>query len=113
VPILIVALPLADITWAAGRRYVKDLVPSSARSHVAGIARMFVPDRRHIHPRLLGAGLGQREAIYVLYGIQAVACVGAIYIVLVWSAGSREPEPRTNASSIGGAPIASSIGPRK
>jgi len=100
VPVLIVALPLADITWAAARRYVKDLVPSSARSHLAGVARMFVPDRRHIHHRLLAAGLDQREAIYVLYGIQAIACVAAIYIVLVWSAGSRETDPRATTAPI-------------
>jgi UDP-GlcNAc:undecaprenyl-phosphate GlcNAc-1-phosphate transferase len=83
VPVLIVALPLADTVFAMIRRYASGLVPTSMRSHVAGVARMFVPDRMHIHHRLLRSGLGQRQAVYVLYGIQAVGCAVAIYVVVV------------------------------
>jgi UDP-GlcNAc:undecaprenyl-phosphate GlcNAc-1-phosphate transferase len=86
-PLLIVALPLADTIWAMGRRYVRGLVPASARSHLAGVARMFVADRQHIHHRLVAAGLPQREAIYVLYGIQAAACAAAIYFAVLLGAG--------------------------
>jgi UDP-GlcNAc:undecaprenyl-phosphate GlcNAc-1-phosphate transferase len=86
-PVLIVALPLTDILWAMGRRYVRGLVPMSARSHLAGVARMFVPDRHHIHHRLVAAGLAQREAIYVLYGVQAAACAGAIYMAVLFGTG--------------------------
>jgi UDP-GlcNAc:undecaprenyl-phosphate GlcNAc-1-phosphate transferase len=82
VPLLIVALPLADIVWAMGRRYVRGLVPRRMRSYVGALARMFVPDRQHIHHRLLSAGLNQREALYVLYGVQAVACVAALCVVM-------------------------------
>jgi UDP-GlcNAc:undecaprenyl-phosphate GlcNAc-1-phosphate transferase len=102
-PLLIVALPLADTVWAMGRRYVRGLVPTSVRSHVAGVARMFEPDRAHIHHRLVSAGLAQREAIFVLYGIQAVACAGAIYLaVLIGGAGGErrvEAQPAATAAA--------------
>jgi UDP-GlcNAc:undecaprenyl-phosphate GlcNAc-1-phosphate transferase len=95
-PLLIVALPLADTLWAMARRYRRGLSPASARSHAAGLARMFVADRQHIHHRLVAAGLAQREAIYVLYGIQAAACAVAIYVAVLLGAG-RGPESRKPA----------------
>jgi UDP-GlcNAc:undecaprenyl-phosphate GlcNAc-1-phosphate transferase len=79
-PLIIVALPVSDTLWAIVRRYVKGLVPISFRAHVAALSRVFVPDRKHIHHRLIDAGLSQRQAVYVLYGIQAVICAAAIYI---------------------------------
>jgi UDP-GlcNAc:undecaprenyl-phosphate/decaprenyl-phosphate GlcNAc-1-phosphate transferase len=82
VPVLLLALPIADSLWAAGRRYSKGLVPGDVRSHVAGLARMFVPDRLHVHHRLLRAGLSQRAAVYVLYGVQGAACAIAVFFVL-------------------------------
>jgi UDP-GlcNAc:undecaprenyl-phosphate GlcNAc-1-phosphate transferase len=93
VPILVVALPIADVAWAIGRRYVKGLTPSSLHSHAAGLARVFIPDRNHIHHRLLNAGLDQRKAAYCLYGIQALAGVVAIYIVLASSKGVESDVP--------------------
>lgn len=82
VPVLVVGLPLADITWAMGRRYVRGLVPTSMRSHVAGFTRMFIPDKNHIHHRLLSAGLNQRQASFVLYGLQTMASAVALYLVI-------------------------------
>lgn len=82
---LVVALPLADTFWAMARRYLRGLVPTNARSHMAGFARMFVPDRKHIHHRLVGAGLHDREALYVLYAMQLAACAVAIYVAAIWA----------------------------
>jgi UDP-GlcNAc:undecaprenyl-phosphate GlcNAc-1-phosphate transferase len=82
IPVLLLALPIADTTWAVGRRYAKGLVPGSWRSHVAGFARLFVPDRLHVHHRLLRAGFSQRAAVYVLYGVQGAACIVAVFAVL-------------------------------
>lgn len=79
VPMLIVGLPLADTVWAIGRRYVRGLVPISLRAHLAAFARIFVPDRMHIHHRLIDAGLSQRQAVYFLYTVQTLACVAAVY----------------------------------
>lgn len=100
VPVLIVALPLADTFWTMARRYGRGLVPISARSHLAGIARIFVPDRQHIHHRLVRAGLDPRSAIHVLYGIQGAACAGAIYLALVVG-GHDEPPPEPSQASPG------------
>src|SRR5262249_32304951 len=90
--LLIVALPLGDTFSAVTRRYFTGLLPHSPRSHLAGFARIFQPDRNHLHHRLLEAGLGQRAATYFLYGIQAIACGYAVYLLIrgcpFWSSGT-------------------------
>jgi UDP-N-acetylmuramyl pentapeptide phosphotransferase/UDP-N-acetylglucosamine-1-phosphate transferase len=43
---------------------------------------MFQADRNHLHHRLLAAGFGQRAATYFLYGIQAIACAYAVYLLI-------------------------------
>ncbi len=80
--LLLVGLPLGDALFAVLRRYRSGLDPTSLRSHLSGLGRLAKPDRGHIHHRLLRAGLGQRAAAFVLYAIQAAACVGAIYLLL-------------------------------
>jgi UDP-GlcNAc:undecaprenyl-phosphate GlcNAc-1-phosphate transferase len=80
--LLIVALPLGDTFSAMTRRYFNGLTPHSPRSHLAGVLRMFRADRNHLHHRLLEAGLGQRAATYFLYGIQAIACGYAVYLLI-------------------------------
>jgi UDP-GlcNAc:undecaprenyl-phosphate GlcNAc-1-phosphate transferase len=96
VPVLVVGLPVSDALWAVLRRYARGLVPASARSHVAGVARIFVPDRNHVHHRLLRAGLSQHQAAAILYGLQAFACLLAVYVTLVWG-GGRVEEPARDA----------------
>jgi UDP-GlcNAc:undecaprenyl-phosphate GlcNAc-1-phosphate transferase len=80
--LLIVALPLGDTFTAMTRRYFNGLAPQSPRSHLAGLVRMFQADRNHLHHRLLAAGFGQRAATYFLYGIQAIACAYAVYLLI-------------------------------
>jgi UDP-GlcNAc:undecaprenyl-phosphate GlcNAc-1-phosphate transferase len=80
--LLIVALPLGDTFTAMTRRYFNGLLPGSPRSHLAGVVRMFQADRNHLHHRLLAAGFGQRAATYFLYGIQAIACAYAVYLLI-------------------------------
>jgi UDP-GlcNAc:undecaprenyl-phosphate GlcNAc-1-phosphate transferase len=80
--LLIVALPLGDTLFAVPRRYFQGLAFHSLRSHVAGLTRVFQPDRNHIHHRLLRVGFGQRAAAWALYGIQALACGYALYLLV-------------------------------
>jgi UDP-GlcNAc:undecaprenyl-phosphate GlcNAc-1-phosphate transferase len=80
--LLIVALPLGDTFTAVTRRYFNGLAPHSPRSHLAAFGRIFKPDSNHLHHRLLRAGLGQRAATYFLYGIQAIACAYAVYLLV-------------------------------
>lgn len=80
--LLIVALPVGDTLLAVRRRYFQGLAIGSLRSHVAGLTRVFQPDRNHIHHRLLRVGLGQRTVAWALYAIQALACGYAIYLLV-------------------------------
>jgi len=80
--LLIVALPVGDTLFAIRRRYFRGLAVGSWRSHLAGMTRVFQPDRNHIHHRLLQVGLGQRGVAWALYGIQALACGYALYLLV-------------------------------
>lgn len=80
--LLIVALPVGDTLFAIPRRYFQGLAVASWRSHVAGLTRVFQADRNHIHHRLMRVGLGQRGVAWALYGIQALACGYALYLLV-------------------------------
>lgn len=70
IPVLIMAVPILDTAFAIIRR-------SLARRPI------FAPDKGHLHHRLLGAGLTQRQAVIMIYAINmmfglaglALACV--------------------------------------
>jgi UDP-GlcNAc:undecaprenyl-phosphate GlcNAc-1-phosphate transferase len=59
VPVLAMAIPLADTVFAFFRRLVHGQSP-------------FHADKGHFHHRLLAMGLNQKQAVAVLYGISAV-----------------------------------------
>jgi UDP-GlcNAc:undecaprenyl-phosphate GlcNAc-1-phosphate transferase len=56
VPLVALALPLADMVWAVIRRTAKG-------------EPFFLPDRGHIHHQLLRAGLTQRDAMLILTAV--------------------------------------------
>ncbi|MGA4577321.1 MraY family glycosyltransferase [Limisphaera sp. VF-2] len=59
-PLFALALPIIDTSLAILRRGLKGLP-------------LFRPDRKHIHHKLLGEGLNQRQTVLVLYGFSLVA----------------------------------------
>ena len=65
VPLLALALPLADTVFAFLRRVANGRDP-------------FTADRGHLHHRLLDMGLDQRQAVAVLYGVSAAAGMLAV-----------------------------------
>ena len=67
VPIIALAIPLADMVWAIVRR--------SARGDP-----FFVADRGHIHHQLLRAGLSQRDAMLILTAVSAGLAVLAVLL---------------------------------
>ena len=67
VPLLALALPLADTTFAFFRRILRGQSP-------------FHPDRGHFHHRLLALGMNQKQAVAVMYGISAV--MGLLAVLL-------------------------------
>ena len=67
VPLVALAIPLADTAWAVIRR--------TARGEP-----FFVADRGHIHHQLLRAGLHQRDAVLVLTAASAGLAVMAVLL---------------------------------
>ena len=71
IPILIMAVPIFDTAFAIVRR---------------GLARrpIFSPDKEHLHHRLLGMGMSQRQAVVLIYGINmafGLAGLALAYVV--------------------------------
>lgn len=67
VPVLAMAIPLADTIFAFFRRILHGQSP-------------FHADKGHFHHRLLAMGLNQKQAVAVLYGVSAV--MGLVAVLL-------------------------------
>lgn len=72
-PIVVMAVPIADTLTAIVRRLVNGRGP-------------FTPDREHFHHRLIWRGLNQTRAVLWLYGVSAV-CGIAAYVMAVGTPG--------------------------
>ena len=68
VPVVILGLPIFDTLFAMARRILKHQSIMQA-------------DRGHIHHRLIDAGLSQRQAVLVLYGVTALLGILAVIIL--------------------------------
>jgi UDP-GlcNAc:undecaprenyl-phosphate GlcNAc-1-phosphate transferase len=94
VPLLVLGLPVLDTSFTVVRRLNRLRSqgagsPSSARYVLRNIHHVFLPDRGHIHHRLLEIGLSHRRAVVTLYVVAAVFAVSAFSLVLlrtVWVA---------------------------
>lgn len=68
IPMLVVALPIIDVTMATLRRFI----------HGQGI---FTPDKLHFHHMLLRMGLSHRNAVIVLYGVTLLfSCCALLFL---------------------------------
>ncbi len=67
IPILSLALPLADTVFAFFRRILHGQSP-------------FQADRGHIHHKLLALGMDQKQAVAILYGVSAIFGIIAVLI---------------------------------
>lgn len=67
VPILALALPLSDTLFALVRRLSHGKNP-------------LLPDRGHIHHRLLAIGLTQKQAVVLLYGVSVILGLAAVIL---------------------------------
>jgi hypothetical protein len=72
VPVIALALPIVDTCMAIIRRWSKGLP-------------MSVPDRQHVHHRLIAAGFTQRQAVFILYSISVVLGCAALVVALLES----------------------------
>lgn len=75
VPFLALGVPIADTTFAVIRRLLN-------RKPV------YLPDRGHLHHRLLDRGLSQRQTVFLLYLISAILSLGALVLTGVNRDGS-------------------------
>lgn len=67
VPLLALAVPLADTSFAFIRRILKGQSP-------------FHADKGHFHHRLMATGLSQKQTVAVLYGVSAIMGLVAVLI---------------------------------
>ena len=66
-PMMALALPILDVTFAIIRRGVQGLP-------------LFRPDKAHIHHQLMRKGLSHKNTVLALYGISLIALFGGILI---------------------------------
>jgi UDP-GlcNAc:undecaprenyl-phosphate GlcNAc-1-phosphate transferase len=73
VPILVLALPLADTTFAIARRGLAATRAARSPASLVGEVgrRVFAPDRGHVHHLLLQAGFSQRRSVALLWAVAA------------------------------------------
>ena len=67
VPVVVLAIPIFDTSFAIVRRIVNRKPIMEA-------------DKGHLHHRLMDAGYGQRRAVLMLYGISAIMGMAAVLI---------------------------------
>ena len=65
IPLLALGVPIADTAFAVMRRW------RSGRP-------IYLPDRGHLHHRLLDRGLSQRQTVVLLYLVSALLGLGAL-----------------------------------
>ena len=77
-PIIVLGLPIFDTLFAIVRRIYQ-------RKSLKGV---FMPDKGHLHHRLMARGYTQKEAVFILYGFSAILGVFAIVLLEsgVWKA---------------------------
>ena len=86
VPMLVVAVPLADTCYAVARRAWAGLLAArSKRMVVREVARrVFAPDRGHMHHRLLEAGLSHGHSAALLWTAAASFALAG-WVTATWS----------------------------
>jgi UDP-GlcNAc:undecaprenyl-phosphate GlcNAc-1-phosphate transferase len=70
IPVIVVALPVIDVSLAMVRRYKKG----------RGIMQ---PDKEHLHHRLMSRGWTGREVVLLVYVLTLILSVSAIFLAIV------------------------------
>lgn len=70
IPVIVVALPVIDVSLAMIRRYKK--------GH-----RLMEPDKEHLHHRLMALGWTAREVVLLVYVLTLILSVSAIFLAIV------------------------------
>jgi len=70
-PIIVLALPIFDTLFAIIRRIIKG----------KSIKAVLMPDKGHLHHRLIAKGYSQKQAVLILYGVSATLGMFAIILL--------------------------------
>jgi UDP-GlcNAc:undecaprenyl-phosphate GlcNAc-1-phosphate transferase len=85
-PLLIMGYPILDTGMAIARRMNSIRSDAAGRGGVQYMARnahrVFLPDRGHLHHRLLEAGMSHRGAVLSLYGCALALAAAALVLVV-------------------------------
>jgi len=91
VPLLVLGLPLLDTSVAVVRRLYR-LGTHGVKSDdnsvvyvVRNLTQIFLPDRGHIHHRLLDIGMSHKRAVLILYAVGSSFAAAALGLVLLKS----------------------------
>ncbi len=69
VPLMALGIPIFDTLLAIWRRSLRAVMPETVSD---GFKSIMLPDKSHIHHRVLKAVLDQRRAAWILYGINTI-----------------------------------------
>ena len=84
-PILALGLPIMDTLLSMVRRFLRSFLPENGTSwrFAHTLKSMFLPDRAHIHHRLISRGMSTRGAVFALYSVSVFLGAGAFAITVV------------------------------
>ncbi len=90
IPLLIMALPILDTSMALTRRYFRIRRSSVEQDRgpfhwMGNMSHLFLPDRGHIHHRLIDLGYSHRSAVLILYGLVLTMALAALALVIAQS----------------------------
>ncbi|HUI64340.1 MAG TPA: hypothetical protein VL126_05845 [Bacteroidota bacterium] len=85
IPALSLGLPILDTMLAMARRILRPLMRAerTGETTLRRLRSMFLPDKDHIHHRLLALGLSQREAVILLYFVSSALGCSAFGLTMV------------------------------
>ena len=70
-PLIVLAFPILDTLWAIVRRIFTG----------KSIKAIVMPDKKHLHHRLMAKGYTQKQAVLILYGISATFGMSAVILL--------------------------------
>jgi len=89
VPLLALGLPIMDTLIAMLRRLLDSLMPGrKPEKLLSKVHAMFLPDRKHIHHRLVTLGFSHKNTVLTLYLVACAFGLGALIITISNSIGA-------------------------
>ena len=85
VPMLALGLPIMDTFLSMTRRLMRSVLPQQQQrptSFLGKLVGMFLPDRGHIHHRLIDRGLSHRNVVLILYVVSCLFGLGAFAVTV-------------------------------